>query len=215
MSPYTVTLICNTYTCYNTGKIQVYTGWADGGELSGNTQVEGRYLVLKMDNQFFVCVYFDREILRTTVGCIFEFHQQIAMRFNRNMSVDDMKEIISAKIVKCCRRRMSKLFFKFPVSSNPIKFKEMKFVDDEDVETMVALCCRTRSVNAELIQLFAKLADVEPVEDFTPLSEQYGVQDLCMEVLRAFFDRQSSICGFNIDLNAPPAFENLNPGPCL
>ncbi|KAH1082674.1 hypothetical protein J1N35_022435 [Gossypium stocksii] len=87
----------------------------------------------------------------------------------------------------------------------------MELVDDEDAETMAALCCRTESVNIELIQLFAELVNVKPVEDITLLSEQYGVQGLCMEVLRVFFDRQSSTRGFNIDFNAPPTSENLNP----
>ncbi|KAH1058001.1 hypothetical protein J1N35_036066 [Gossypium stocksii] len=94
-----------------------------------------------MDNQFFVCVYFDGIILTTTVGCIFECRQQIAMRFNRNVSLDDMKGRINAKIVRRCGRRISKLFYKFPVSTNPIKFTEMELVDDEDVETMIALYC--------------------------------------------------------------------------
>ena len=62
--------------------------------------------------------------------------------FNRNVSIDDMKERISAKIVKCCERRISKLFYKFPISTKPIKFTEMELVDNEDVEIMVALSCR-------------------------------------------------------------------------
>ena len=98
-----------------------------------------------MENQFFECVYFDREILTTSVGCIFECRKQVAMRFNRNISFDDMKEKISEKIYKPCGRRISKLFYKFPVSTDPIKFTEMELVDDEDVETMIALYCGTRS----------------------------------------------------------------------
>ncbi|MBA0607280.1 hypothetical protein Godav_019611 [Gossypium davidsonii] len=93
------------------------------------------------------------------------------MRFKRNVSVDGMKERINAKIVRHYGRRMSKLFYKFPVLLNPIKFIEIELVYDEDMETMVALYCPTESVNTELMQLFAELADVEPVEDFTPLSE--------------------------------------------
>lgn len=49
-------------------------------------------LILKIDNQLFICVYFDGVIFIIIVGCIFECHQQIAMRFNRNVSVDDMKK---------------------------------------------------------------------------------------------------------------------------
>ncbi|KAH1033833.1 hypothetical protein J1N35_046007 [Gossypium stocksii] len=68
-----------------------------------------------------------------TVECIFECRQQIATRFNRDVSVDDMKEIISAKIVRSCGRRILRLFYKFLVSTDPIKFTEMGLVDDEDV----------------------------------------------------------------------------------
>ncbi|PPD79443.1 hypothetical protein GOBAR_DD23623 [Gossypium barbadense] len=46
----------------------------------------------------------------------------------------------------------------------------MELEDDEDMETMVALYCPTRSVDTEPIQLFVELVDMELVEDFTPLN---------------------------------------------
>ena len=52
-----------------------------------------------MENQFFVCVYFDGEILTTTAGCIFECRKQVAMSFNKNISFDDIKERISKKFI--------------------------------------------------------------------------------------------------------------------
>ncbi|PPS12413.1 hypothetical protein GOBAR_AA08220 [Gossypium barbadense] len=66
---------------------------------------------------------------------------------------------------------------------------------------MVALYCLTRRVNIEPIQLFAELADMESVEDITPLSQQYGVEDLCTEVPKGFTDRRLYVCGFDIDIN--------------
>ncbi|PPD94797.1 hypothetical protein GOBAR_DD08190 [Gossypium barbadense] len=45
--------------------------------------------------------------------------------------------MISAKIVRHYGKRISKLFYKFPVSTDPIKFTEIELVDDKDVETMV------------------------------------------------------------------------------
>ncbi|KAH1129874.1 hypothetical protein J1N35_001252 [Gossypium stocksii] len=92
-----------------------------------------------MDDQFFVCVYFNGIILTTTVGCIFECRKQISMRFNRNVLLDDMKGRINAKIVRHCGRRISRIFYEFPVLTDPIKFTEMELVDNEDVETMIAL----------------------------------------------------------------------------
>lgn len=56
------------------------------------------------------------------------------MKFNKNIKVDDMKEKVSAKIARHYGRRMSRLFYKFLVSSNQCKFTEMELVNDEDVE---------------------------------------------------------------------------------
>ncbi|PPD70904.1 hypothetical protein GOBAR_DD32213 [Gossypium barbadense] len=78
-------------------------------------------------------------------------------------------ERITAKIVRRCRRRISKLFYKFPVSTDPIKFTEVELVDDDDLETMVALYRGNWSNQNASIQLFAELADVEPTENLTPL----------------------------------------------
>ncbi|PPS09029.1 hypothetical protein GOBAR_AA11627 [Gossypium barbadense] len=60
----------------------------------------------------------------------------------------------------------------------------MELVDDEDVETMVALYCGTQSNQNAPIQLFAELAGVEATEDPT-LSK-------------------STINGIDIDLNVAP-----------
>ncbi|PPD77530.1 hypothetical protein GOBAR_DD25548 [Gossypium barbadense] len=80
----------------------------------------------------------------------------------------------------------------------------MELVDDEDVETMVALYCGTRSNQNAPIQLFAKLAGVEAIEDPTPLGEENGVQAPCMVVPVSYVDSQSTIHGIDIDLNAAP-----------
>ncbi|KAH1098491.1 hypothetical protein J1N35_015412 [Gossypium stocksii] len=133
-----------------------------------------------MDDKFFVCVYFDGIILKTTVGCIFECWQQIAMRFNRNVSLDDMKERINAKIVKHCGRRISKIFYKFPVSTDLIKFTEMELVDDEDMETIVNLYCGNVSNKNAPIHLFVEFAGMEQNEDVNAYGEDgYDGSDHC------------------------------------
>ncbi|PPE01879.1 hypothetical protein GOBAR_DD01084 [Gossypium barbadense] len=66
---------------------------------------------------------------------------------------------------------------------------------------MVALYCPTGNVNTKPIQLFAELTDMKPVEYVTPLSQQYGVEDLYTEVPRAFVNRRSFVRGFDTDLN--------------
>ncbi|PPD96333.1 hypothetical protein GOBAR_DD06645 [Gossypium barbadense] len=157
-----------------------------------------------MDDKFFVCVYFDGIILTTTVGCIFECRQQIAMRFNRNVSLDDMKGMINAKIVRRYGRRISKIFYKFSVLTNQIKFTEMKLVDDEDVETMVALYCGNESDKNAPIHLFAELAGMEQNEDVNAYGEEHRAQESCMVAPISYVDSESTIGGIGIDLNITP-----------
>ncbi|KAH1031860.1 hypothetical protein J1N35_044034 [Gossypium stocksii] len=126
------------------------------------------------------------------------------MRFNRNFSFDDMNERIIAKIVRLCGRRISKLFYKFLVSTDPIKFSKMELVDDEDVETIIAFYCGNRSDQNTPIQLFAELAGVEPTEDLTTLGEEHGVQEPCIVAPISYVDSESTICGIDIDFNVAP-----------
>ncbi|PPS13117.1 hypothetical protein GOBAR_AA07543 [Gossypium barbadense] len=80
----------------------------------------------------------------------------------------------------------------------------MELVNDEDVETMVALYCGTRRNQNASIQLFAELAGMEATEDPTPLGEEDGAQESCMMVPISYVDSQSTIHGIDIDLNAAP-----------
>ncbi|KAH1121518.1 hypothetical protein J1N35_004678 [Gossypium stocksii] len=72
------------------------------------------------------------------------------MGFNMNVPIGDIKEKVSEKISWRCGTRMTKLFYKFPVSSNPIKFTKMELLDNDDVETMVALYCSPGSFDINL-----------------------------------------------------------------
>ncbi|KAK5771321.1 hypothetical protein PVK06_047518 [Gossypium arboreum] len=112
--------------------------------------------------------------------------------------------MISAKIVRHCGRKLSKLFYKFLVSTNPIKLTEMELVDDEDVETMVTLYCGNWSDQNASIQLFAELAGVEPTEDLTPLGEEYRAQEPCIVASILYVDSQSTVRWSDVDLNVTP-----------
>ncbi|KAH1032506.1 hypothetical protein J1N35_044680 [Gossypium stocksii] len=118
------------------------------------------------------------------------------MRFNNNIKVDDMKQKISAKIARHCGRRMSRLFYKFLVSSNLCKYTKMELVGDDDVETMIALYCSFR--NVEPMELLAKLVDVEPSQNVTPLNHH---SDPYTEVPRVSVDRQSFVHEFDFDVD--------------
>ncbi|KAH1113842.1 hypothetical protein J1N35_007220 [Gossypium stocksii] len=154
-----------------------------------------------MDNQFFVCVYCGGIILTTTVGCIFECRQQIAMRFNRNVLLDDMKGRINAIIIIRCGRRISKLFYKFLVSTDLIKFIEMELVDDEDVETMIAIYCGNGSDKNAPIYLFVELVGMKQNEYLTAYGEEHGAQESCMVAPISYVDSESTIRGIDIDFN--------------
>ncbi|PPD79993.1 hypothetical protein GOBAR_DD23087 [Gossypium barbadense] len=56
----------------------------------------------------------------------------------------------------------------------------MELVDDEDVETMIALYCRNKSDKNAPIHLFAELAGVEQNEDVNAYGEEHGAQEPCM-----------------------------------
>ncbi|PPD72415.1 hypothetical protein GOBAR_DD30680 [Gossypium barbadense] len=150
-----------------------------------------------MDAKFLVCVYFDGVILTTSVGCVFECRQQIAMRFNRNVLFDEMKARINAKIHRRCGRRISKIFYKFPVSTNPVKFVEMELVDDEDVETMVDLYCGNGSEKNAPIHLFAELVGMEQ----NASDEEDGAEEPRMVAPISYVDSESTMGGISIDLN--------------
>ncbi|PPS14429.1 hypothetical protein GOBAR_AA06161 [Gossypium barbadense] len=78
----------------------------------------------------------------------------------------------------------------------------MELLDDDDVETMVLLHCPLGRVNTKLVQLFTELAYAEPVENATQLSQEYGVEDPCIEVPRVFVDRRLHIHPVVIETDA-------------
>ncbi|PPD72772.1 hypothetical protein GOBAR_DD30324 [Gossypium barbadense] len=65
-----------------------------------------------------------------------------------------MKRKISAKIAICCGRAISKLFYKFPISTDPFKFCEMQLLDDDDLGTMMEIWWPTRSENPQPVESF-------------------------------------------------------------
>ncbi|PPD91056.1 hypothetical protein GOBAR_DD12007 [Gossypium barbadense] len=99
--------------------------------------------------------------------------------------------MISAKIVRHCGRRTSKLFYKFPVWTDLIKFTEMELVDDEDMETMIAIYCGNQT-------------SVEPTKDLTALGKEHGAQEPCMVAPISLVNSESTIRRIDIDLNVAP-----------
>ncbi|PPD78778.1 hypothetical protein GOBAR_DD24294 [Gossypium barbadense] len=114
-----------------------------------------------------------------------------------------MKARINAKILRRCGRRISKIFYKFLVSTNPVKFTEMELVDDEDVETMVALYCGNESDKNAPIHLFAELARMEQNEDVNASDEEHGAQEPWMVAPISYLNKESTIGGIGIGPDGP------------
>ncbi|PPE02805.1 hypothetical protein GOBAR_DD00174 [Gossypium barbadense] len=85
-----------------------------------------------------------------------------------------MKRKISAKVTIRCGRVMSRLFYKFPVSTDSFKFCEMQLVDDDDLGTMMEIWWSTGSENPQPVELFAELADLKPIKNVSPRKADVG-----------------------------------------
>ncbi|PPD88718.1 hypothetical protein GOBAR_DD14362 [Gossypium barbadense] len=111
-----------------------------------------------------------------------------------------MNARINAKIYRRYRRMISKIFYKFPVSTNPVKFIKMELVDDEDVETMVDLYCGNGSEKNAPIHLFAELVGMEQ----NASNEEDGAEEPRMVAPISYVDSESTMGGIGIDLNFTP-----------
>ncbi|PPS02052.1 hypothetical protein GOBAR_AA18616 [Gossypium barbadense] len=80
----------------------------------------------------------------------------------------------------------------------------MKLVDNEDVETMIALYCGNGSNKNAPIHLFAELAGMEQNDDLNAYDEEHGAQEPCMVAPISYVDSESTIRGSDVDLNVTP-----------
>ncbi|PPS10024.1 hypothetical protein GOBAR_AA10624 [Gossypium barbadense] len=80
----------------------------------------------------------------------------------------------------------------------------MELVDDEDVETMIALYCGNGSDKNSPIHLFVELAGMEQNEDLTAYGEEHATEELCVVAPISYVDSESTIRGIDIDLNVTP-----------
>ncbi|KAK5839970.1 hypothetical protein PVK06_008830 [Gossypium arboreum] len=97
------------------------------------------------------------------------------MRFNKHVSLSDLKRKISTKIASHCGKQMLRLFYKFSVSTDPLKFSEMELEDDDDLRTMIAIYCPPEIENRNPIKLFAEIAKPNPIQVVIPASQCPGI----------------------------------------
>ncbi|XP_012442176.1 uncharacterized protein LOC105767211 [Gossypium raimondii] len=94
------------------------------------------------------------------------------MRFNKQISLSDLKRKISTKIASRCGKQMSRLFYRFPISTDPLKFSEMELEDDDDLGTMIAIYCPLGIENPNLVELFAEITEPDPIQMVIPASQR-------------------------------------------
>ncbi|XP_017617579.1 uncharacterized protein LOC108462092 [Gossypium arboreum] len=126
------------------------------------------------------------------------------MRFNRRVSLSDLKRKISTKRASRCGKQMLRLFYKFPVSTDPLKFSEMELEDDDDLGTMIAIYCPPKIENPNPIELFAKITESDPIQVVIPASQRSRIDF----DLNASWEDQ---LGFGWSMPTP---ENPNTGRC-
>ncbi|PPS05387.1 hypothetical protein GOBAR_AA15267 [Gossypium barbadense] len=80
----------------------------------------------------------------------------------------------------------------------------MELVDDEDVETMIALYYGNGSDKNSPIHLFVELANMEQNEDLTAYGEEHATEEPCVVAPILYVDSESTIRGININLNVTP-----------
>ncbi|PPD69220.1 hypothetical protein GOBAR_DD33902 [Gossypium barbadense] len=80
----------------------------------------------------------------------------------------------------------------------------MEVVDDEGVETMIALYCGNGSDKNAPIHLFAELAGMEQNEDVNASDEEHRAQEPWMVAPISYVDSESTMGGIGIDLNITP-----------
>ncbi|KAH1032459.1 hypothetical protein J1N35_044633 [Gossypium stocksii] len=67
---------------------------------------------------------------------------------------------------------MLRLFNKFPISTDPLKFSKMKLEDDDDLVTMIAIYCPLEIENPSLVELFSEIAKPDPIQVVIPTSQR-------------------------------------------
>ncbi|PPR87825.1 hypothetical protein GOBAR_AA32867 [Gossypium barbadense] len=90
----------------------------------------------------------------------------------------------------------------------------MELVDDEDVETMIALYSGNGSDKNSPIHLFAELAGIEQNEDLTAYGEEHATEEPCVVAPISYVDSESTIRGIDIDLNVTPDIDVVGDDGC-
>ncbi|PPS12745.1 hypothetical protein GOBAR_AA07896 [Gossypium barbadense] len=87
----------------------------------------------------------------------------------------------------------------------------MELVDDEDMETMIALYCGNRSAKNALIHLFAELTGMEQNEDLTAYGEEHRAQEPCivLQYRTLIVNRFSDPCNQEVDSDSDPNVDEV------
>ncbi|PPR94062.1 hypothetical protein GOBAR_AA26605 [Gossypium barbadense] len=129
------------------------------------------------------------------------------MRFNKRVLLADLKRKISTKIATWCGKQTLRLFYKFSVSTNPLKFSEMKLEDNNDLGKMIAIYCPLKMDSPNLVELFTEIAESDHIQvSHSDLNDDFSDPDL--DDIPEDIDVEGSVEGENVN---PHPVENTGP----
>ncbi|KAL1086672.1 hypothetical protein V6Z11_D08G129200 [Gossypium hirsutum] len=90
---------------------------------------------------------------------------------------------------------MSRFFYKFPISTDLLKFSDMELVNDDVMTTMITIYCPPKIENPQSIELFVELAEPKLVQIVPPSS--------CGGTLQAPENPNYGGCSYNNPISGP------------
>ena len=117
-------------------------------------------------NKFLTIIHYNGKIVRTDAGIVFEAENTTKMRFEKEITLRQLKGKISQKI----GRDIHGLRYRWLTCENPVTYCAINLEDDDDVAMMIA---EHESVGIRYIELFAEISDVpNPSRTFIGESSQ-------------------------------------------
>ena len=113
-----------------------------------------------MSNRFVALVYSNGEIVNSEEGVTFQSDRPRTIRIDENITIEELKVKIGAKIKATSRTRVSDIKYRLPISMGEgcVRYRTFPLEDDDDVRCMFDV--HQQFSNVGVIELYADLEDV-------------------------------------------------------
>ena len=113
-----------------------------------------------MSNRFVALVYSNGEIVNSEEGVTFQSDCPRTIRIDENITIEELKVKIGAKIKATSRTRVSDIKYRLPISMGEgcVRYRTFPLEDDDDVRCMFDV--HQQFSNVGVIELYADLEDV-------------------------------------------------------